>query len=268
MEDADVVLAGAEWPSQVHASREALLGLIGRNLCHSLSPPLHNCGLSFAQLNGCYKLLDANLLDANLGTDATRTHSDDVALETLVDAAVLTRYDGFNVTMPFKTRISRHLHRMTIDAQAIGAVNVVRVIRSACRSDRSVRLEGHNTDCEGFGRAFTEQIHNQDAVAQSIQRVALIGAGGAGHAVAHALLKLGCRHISRIMLVLESIICSTHCKVLWTKRRQGQPRPFDLATPHSFFVPFDDPPCIYLLTPCICRIVDLIDEQSSGHHRE
>lgn len=204
MEDADIVLAGADWPSQVHASREALLGLIGRNLCHSLSPPLHSCGLSFARLNGCYKLLDANL-----GTDATRTHSDDVALETLVDAAVLTRYDGFNVTMPFKTRISRHLHRMTIDAQAIGAVNVVRVIRSekkksACRSDPSVRLEGHNTDCEGFGRAFTEQIHNPDAVAQSIQRVALIGAGGAGHAVAHALLKLGCRHISLIMSVLES----------------------------------------------------------------
>ena len=229
MEDADIVLAGADWPSQVHASREALLGLIGRNLCHSLSPPLHNCGLRFAGLNGCYKLLDANL-----GTDATRTHSDDVALETLVDAAVLTRYDGFDVTMPFKTRISRHLHRMTIDAQAIGAVNVVRVITSACRSDPSVRLEGHNTDCEGFGRTFTEQIHNQEAVAQSIQRVALIGAGGAGHAVAHALLKLGCRHISLIMIVLESIICSTHCTSFRKKCEQGKPRPFDLATPHLF----------------------------------
>ena len=51
---------------------------------------------------------------------------------------------------------------------------------------RDGRTIGHNTDWSGFARAFDRGL--RDA---ALDRVVLLGAGGAGAAVAHALLTLG-----------------------------------------------------------------------------
>ena len=66
--------------------------------------------------------------------------------------------------------------------QAIGALNTI-IIRDG-------RTTGHNTDVTGFKRSFTEGLPDVDR-----DRVVLLGAGGAGTAVAHALVDLGVRRL-------------------------------------------------------------------------
>src|SRR5690606_20338904 len=49
---------------------------------------------------------------------------------------------------------------------------------------------GHNTDSWGFAESFRDGMRGA-----AFDRVALIGAGGAGAAVAHALLSLGAKEL-------------------------------------------------------------------------
>ena len=59
---------------------------------------------------------------------------------------------------------------------AIGALNTVLI--------RDGRTVGHNTDVSGFRRSFLDALPDADR-----DRVVLVGAGGAGTAVAHALAR-------------------------------------------------------------------------------
>lgn len=91
------------------------------------------------------------------------------------------RLDGFNVTIPYKQAILSHLDAIDDEARAIGAVNCV----SVHRIDGILHLTGHNTD----NRAFAETLK---PLLQSWHRRALVlGTGGAAHAVAYALQRLG-----------------------------------------------------------------------------
>jgi shikimate dehydrogenase len=89
-----------------------------------------------------------------------------------------TGYAGLNITHPFKERVIAQLDDLAPDAAMIGAVNTV-----VFRDGRSI---GHNTDCWGFGESFRRGLAKPP-----MDTVALIGAGGAGMAVAQALLGLG-----------------------------------------------------------------------------
>ncbi|KQS66401.1 shikimate dehydrogenase [Modestobacter sp. Leaf380] len=100
------------------------------------------------------------------------------AVGELVAAARLAGYDGLNVTHPCKQLVIEHLDELSPDAQALGAVNTV-----VFTGGRAV---GHNTDWSGFARNVDRGL--PDA---ALDRVVLLGAGGAGAAVAHALLTLG-----------------------------------------------------------------------------
>lgn len=88
---------------------------------------------------------------------------------------------GFNVTIPHKQAIIPLLHTLSDDAQAIGAVNTVRIERTK----DGARLHGHNTDCIGFARSLRPllQPHHRQAL--------VLGTGGASKAVVYALQKLG-----------------------------------------------------------------------------
>jgi shikimate dehydrogenase len=98
----------------------------------------------------------------------------------VVAAARLAGYDGLNVTHPVKQRVVDHLDELSPDAAAVGAVNTV-----VFTAGRAV---GHNTDLTGFARALATGL--PDAV---LDTVVLLGAGGAGAAVSHALVSLGVR---------------------------------------------------------------------------
>ncbi|MGY1692699.1 shikimate dehydrogenase [Geodermatophilus sp. SYSU D01105] len=144
-----------------------LVGLVGTGIGPSLTPPLHEREADQLGLRYLYRRLDLD----RLRRPAT-------AIGEVLAAARLAGYDGLNVTHPCKQLVLPHLDELSPDAEALGAVNTV-VLHEG-------RAVGHNTDWSGFARAFDRGL--PDA---ALDRVALLGAGGAGAAVAHALLTLG-----------------------------------------------------------------------------
>ncbi len=88
---------------------------------------------------------------------------------------------GLNVTHPYKESIIPYLHRLTKEAQAIGAVNTVRVSRTGGLTE----LTGHNTDCAGFDTLLSQ-------ITRPLPEAALVlGTGGAAKAVVHVLRQHG-----------------------------------------------------------------------------
>jgi shikimate dehydrogenase len=110
---------------------------------------------------------------------------DDAALGEAIAAAEELGFSGLNVTHPFKQSVVSLLSELAPDAAAIGAVNTV-VFKDG-------RRIGHNTDSWGFAESFRESM-----AGCGLDHVVQLGAGGAGAAVAHALLNLG---VTRLALV-------------------------------------------------------------------
>jgi shikimate dehydrogenase len=105
----------------------------------------------------------------------------DRSLADMVQAVRTAGFAGINVTHPFKEAVVPLLHQISPQAREIGAVNTVVI-------DREGRTTGHNTDRIGFYRGFEEALGRDAARDRS---VVLIGAGGAGRAVAFALMDHG-----------------------------------------------------------------------------
>lgn len=90
----------------------------------------------------------------------------------------LAGYDGINVTAPFKQDAFANVSRLTPDALATGAVNLV--VRNGQET------VGYNTDVEGVLGAVRE-------TGFPVSDALIVGAGGAARAAAVAALRLGCR---------------------------------------------------------------------------
>lgn len=144
-----------------------LVGLVGSGIGPSLSPALHEREADELAVRYLYRRLDLD----ELVLPAT-------AIGDVVAAARLAGYDGLNITHPCKQEVLQHLDELSTEAAALGAVNTV-----VFADDKTV---GHNTDTSGFARSVALGLPNAP-----LERVVLIGAGGAGAAVAHALLGLG-----------------------------------------------------------------------------
>jgi shikimate dehydrogenase len=144
-----------------------LLGLIGAGIQSSLTPAMHELECSTQGLRCLYQLIDLDEL--HLTADA---------LPALLASAEHMGFTGLNITFPCKQRILPLLDQLSKEAEALGAVNTV-VLRDGKRV-------GHNTDSYGFGEAFRRHLAGvpSDSVLQ-------LGAGGAGAAVAYALLGQG-----------------------------------------------------------------------------
>ena len=95
-----------------------------------------------------------------------------------MSAARALGFDGLNLTHPCKQLVIPVLGELAPEARAVGAVNTVVV--------RDGRAEGHNTDVSGFEKSFARGL-----ATAGTDLVVQIGAGGAGAAVANALLDLG-----------------------------------------------------------------------------
>ncbi len=89
---------------------------------------------------------------------------------------------GFNVTIPHKQTIIAQVDVLSTAASEIGAINVVRIVRS---DDGEVRLLGDNSDWVGFTESLCPLLR------PDIQRALVLGTGGASRAVIVALRKLG-----------------------------------------------------------------------------
>ena len=149
-----------------------LVGLIGSGIGASRTPPMHEREGDEQGFRYTYQTIDLDALE--LGADA---------LPELLLAAQRMGFAGLNITHPCKQAVLPLLDELSPDAQALGAVNTV-VLRGG-------RRRGENTDWWGFAEAFRRNM-----AGASLGQVVQLGAGGAGAAVAHALLMLNVRHLA------------------------------------------------------------------------
>jgi shikimate dehydrogenase len=153
-------------------SHAYVVGLIGAGVGPSLTPRLH---MTEAQEHGIvyvYRTIDL----PTLGLEP----ADVVAV---VRYGRLLGFDAFNLTHPCKQLVLEHLDRVDPGAAALGAVNTV-----VFEQGQAV---GYNTDTTGFATSFTTGL-----AGATTDDVVMLGAGGAGAAIADALLRLGTRHLT------------------------------------------------------------------------
>jgi shikimate dehydrogenase len=135
------------------SKRRMLVGLIGANIQGSMSPALFADAFAAAGIDGYYHLLDADRLV-------------DPRLPQLLGAVKNAGFAGVNVTYPFKQDIIPLLDAVAPDG----------------------RTTGYNFDRRGWRNSFLEILGPDRAKAKTVVQV---GAGGAGRAVAFALMDLG-----------------------------------------------------------------------------
>lgn len=137
------------------------LALIGRDVSQSSSPSIH----AFITR----RLGDGCVYDKiSLGEEEFAEKID----------GLLRRYDGMNVTIPYKLSVMPHLESIEGDAAAFGAVNTI-----VC----STRT-GYNTDGLGF-----MQMLRTAGIEVGGKSALVLGAGGAGRSAVKKLLDGGAR---------------------------------------------------------------------------
>jgi shikimate dehydrogenase len=148
--------------------RRMLIGLIGANIQGSMSPALFADAFAAAGIDGYYHLLDVDRLV-------------DRKLPQLLAAIKTAGFTGVNVTYPFKQDIIPLLDVVDPEAAQVGAVNTVSIAPDG-------RTTGYNFDRRGWRNSFLEILGAESAEGRAVVQV---GAGGAGRAVAFALMDLG-----------------------------------------------------------------------------
>ena len=139
-----------------------VVGIMGDPVGHSRSPAMHNAAFDALGLDWVYVAFP---VPRGEGAAAVR------AVATLGLA-------GLNVTMPHKADAAAACDDLSSEAAALGAVNTV------VNADGT--LAGHSTDGDGFLRALDDE-----GIAVEGQRAVVVGAGGAGRAITHALGRVG-----------------------------------------------------------------------------
>ena len=142
-------------------------GVIGTPIRHSLSPAIFNAAFDAAGLDWAYLAFDVPEGAAGLALGGMRA----LAIE------------GLSVTMPHKAAVVEGLDELSPDAEALGAVN--------CISRRGGLLRGDNTD----GPGLVDSLRIDDGIDIAGLRCAVVGAGGAGRAVARALAEAGAAEV-------------------------------------------------------------------------
>lgn len=165
-------------------SESYLVGLIGEGVTPSLSPPMHEQEADQLGLRYLYRPVDlSELAPASEPVPGNR----DAQLQELLLRGRDLGFNAFNITHPCKQSVLQYLDEVSDDARSLGAVNTVLI--------RDGRFIGHNTDFSGFAAALAAGLPN--AV---LDRVVQLGVGGAGAAVAYALLKAGTTHLTLVDL--------------------------------------------------------------------
>jgi len=149
------------------ATGKLLVGLIGAGIQRSLTPAMQEEEARQQGQRLHYQLIDLD-----------RTPGAVQQLPTLLAAARIMGFAGLNITYPCKQAVLPLLDALSPEAEAMGAVNTV-VIRDG-------HMVGHNTDGSGWAWGLRRSLPDAD-----LGCVVLLGAGGAGSAIADAALRLG-----------------------------------------------------------------------------
>jgi len=152
-------------------ARPVHAGLIGSGIGKSRTPAMH---MQEGRMNGLdyrYDLIDLAVLGAGVE-----------ALPQLLDRAEREGFAGLNITHPCKQAATQFVDELSKDGAALGAINTITFSNG--------RRIGHNTDWWGFSKGFRRGL--PDA---RVEDAVLVGAGGAGVAVAHALAVMGAKTV-------------------------------------------------------------------------
>jgi shikimate dehydrogenase len=133
-------------------------GVIGWPIRHSLSPAIFTAAFAATDLDWAYDAYEV---------------AEGEAPEFV--AKVRHELAGLSVTMPHKAAVIPALDDLSQIARDLGAVN--------CIARDGDRLVGHSTD----GAGLVDSLRLDDGIELSGRRVVLLGAGGAGRAVARAV---------------------------------------------------------------------------------
>lgn len=142
----------------------ALAGVLGWPVRHSRSPAMHNAAFSALGLDWRY----------------LRLPIPPGRFEESVRALPASGYRGANVTLPYKLAALAVATEATPAARAIGAANTLTFVDGTIVAD--------NTDAGGFLDALPGSV--------GAIRALVLGAGGAGRAVAWALREAGAAEVS------------------------------------------------------------------------
>ncbi|GGK60148.1 shikimate dehydrogenase [Ornithinimicrobium pekingense] len=149
------------------AGTRFVCGLIGSGIGESLTPAMHEAEADRRGMPYVYRRTDLTALGLSPEEGVG-----------LIRPAGLLGFSGLNITHPCKRLAVEHVDELSAEAATIGAINTV-VFDGG-------RVVGHNTDVTGFAHGFARDMP-EVALGQVVQ----VGAGGAGAAVAHALVSLG-----------------------------------------------------------------------------
>lgn len=155
-----------------------MVGLIGWPVSHSVSPPMHNAAFAALGLDWCYVPLPVPIDPA-------------ARIDEAVHGLRALGLRGANVTVPHKQAVMSHLDWLTPAAQAIGAVNTIRV-------EDDGALSGDNTDAPGFIADLRE--HGVEPIGK---RVIVLGAGGSARAIVYGLAASGAEAILIVNRTLD-----------------------------------------------------------------
>lgn len=138
-----------------------LYAVIGYPVNKTLSPAMHNAAFKYYRIDSQYLRMPVKQRD----------------LGSVIRNLARFGFRGANITVPYKEQTMKYLDSISKTAIKIKAVNTIVITKN--------RLHGENTDINGFYQSTL--IHR---IAIKGKTVMLIGAGGAGRAVASVLERL------------------------------------------------------------------------------
>ena len=142
------------------------LGLLGEKLGHNYSKEIHEIFFKLTGKKASYELIEKEI---------------DV-LPAFIQELREGKFDGINVTIPYKTEMMEYMDRISDSAEKIGAVNTITV--------KNGELIGDNTDYSGFLKTLQlNDINVKDG------KVLMLGTGGAAKAVYNVLIDEGAKNI-------------------------------------------------------------------------
>jgi shikimate dehydrogenase len=159
---------------QLITTHTKLVGLLGYPLETSFSPKMQNAAFKATGLD-CY------YFPIEVGKDEVGA---------VINGIRYMNFMGLNVTKPNKVRVMRYLDEIDELASKIGAVNTIKI--------ENGKMIGYNTDGEGYVESLKTILGDIKG-----KRFTLLGAGGAGRAIAFTLAKYGAGKIHIFDRVVE-----------------------------------------------------------------
>ncbi len=139
----------------------AKYGLVGKDIGFSFSKTFFTSKFEQENRKDCYQNFDVDCIHKL--EDIIKENPD---------------LKGLNVTIPFKENVIPLLDKVDKEADKIGAVNTIKILRDG-------RLIGYNTDHYGFAKVLSDLLPIKERTAL------ILGTGGASKAIAYVLEAMG-----------------------------------------------------------------------------